>query len=79
MIQKALLKYGNSSIQRDIIEYFYPAIIIENKQYYFNHFKPEYIYIIKTDIYLIGFIHSEDIIYLIGATKLGRKRPEAAK
>lgn len=37
------------------------------------------IYIIKTDIYLIGFIHSEAIIYLIGATKLGRKRPEAAK
>ncbi len=61
MIQKALLKYGNSSIQRDIIEYFYPAIIIEKKQYYFNHFKPEY-NILKTDIYLIGFIHSEAII-----------------
>ena len=61
MIQKALLKYGNSSIQRDIIKYFYPAIIIERKQYYLNHFKPEY-NILKTDIYLIGFIQSEALI-----------------
>jgi hypothetical protein len=78
MIYKALLKYGYSSFKLDILEYCDPAVLIEREQYYFDNLKPEY-NILKVAGSLTGFRHNEASIELIRATKLGRKRTEAAK
>ena len=42
LIAKALLKYGYSNFQLEILEYCPPELCIIREQYYINKFKPEY-------------------------------------
>ena len=42
LIYKALLKYGYSNFQLEILEYCDPSIIIEREQYYIDLLIPEY-------------------------------------
>jgi len=41
-IYRALLKYGYSSFNLEVIEYCDPIILIEREQYYLDNLKPEY-------------------------------------
>jgi group I intron endonuclease len=42
LIHKALLKYGYSEFQLEILEYCKTEDLIEREQYFLNLFKPEY-------------------------------------
>jgi hypothetical protein len=78
MIYKALIKYGYSQFNLDILEYCSSEVLINREQYYLDYFKPEY-NILKIAGSLTGFKHSEASIELLRASKLGRKRTESAK
>jgi group I intron endonuclease len=42
IIARALIKYGYSNFQLDILEYCEPTNCIEREQYYIDLLKPEY-------------------------------------
>lgn len=78
MIYKALLKYGYSNFNLDILEYCDVTVLIEREQHYLDILNPEY-NILKTAGSLLGFKHSEASIEVMRTIKLGCKRNEAAK
>jgi GIY-YIG catalytic domain/NUMOD1 domain len=77
-IYRALLKYGHSSFNLEVIEYCDPAIIIEREQYYFDNLRLEY-NTLKFARSLIGFKHNIKTLERMRIVKLGRKHNEATK
>lgn len=57
-IYSALLKYGYSNFNLDILEYCEPSILIQREQYYIDLLKPEY-NILKVAGNRLGSKHSE--------------------
>jgi NUMOD1 domain len=73
IIARALLKYGYSNFQLEILEYCEPSNCIEREQYYIDLFKPEY-NILKKASSPLGYKHSEVAIRKISASLIGNKR-----
>jgi group I intron endonuclease len=91
IICKALIKYGYSNFQLDILEYCAPEKCIEREQYYFDMLKPEY-NILKIAGSSLGYKHSEETLVKfrerkhseetrakISTTQIGRKFSEETK
>ena len=61
MIHKALLKYGYSGFQLEILEYCNKSELMAKEQYYLDLLTPEYNILKKAGSFL-GFVHSEETI-----------------
>jgi group I intron endonuclease len=61
VICKALLKYGYSAFQLNILEFCDPSLVIMREQYYIDLIKPEY-NILKIAGSLFGFKHNSETI-----------------
>ena len=72
IIYKALLKYGYSNFQLDILEYCERDALIDREQYYLNLLKPEY-NILKHAGSSRGYKHTKATIELIRKSALNRK------
>ena len=73
-INKALLKYGYSNFQLEILEYCEPSDVIEREQYYIDLLVPEY-NILRTAGSSLGYKHTTETLNLLR----GRKLSEEAK
>jgi hypothetical protein len=73
LIARALLKYGYSNFQLEILEYCEPSKCIEREQYYIDLFKPEY-NILKTAGSKLGSVHSAETRNKISLSLIGNKR-----
>ena len=71
-INKALLKYGYSGFQLEILEYCKPSDVILREQYYIDLLVPEY-NILKIAGSSLGFKHSDVAKAKISLAKLGEK------
>nr|QCW06906.1 ribosomal protein S3 [Drechslerella brochopaga] len=71
-IFRALLKYGYSSFQLEILEYCDPEDCIKREQYYIDLLKPEY-NILKTAGSSLGLIHTEKTREILSALRKGKK------
>jgi hypothetical protein len=78
IIARALLKYGYSNFQLEILEYCDPANCLEREQYYLDLFNPEY-NILKTAGSRLGSKHSKATISKISESLLGNKRAVGGK
>jgi len=61
VIYKAILKYGYSNFQLEILEYCESSNVIEREQYYLDLSQPEYNVLLKAGSSL-GFKHSEETL-----------------
>jgi group I intron endonuclease len=77
-IYKALLKYGYSNFQLEILEYCEPKNTMIREQHYMDICKPEY-NILKTAGSTLGYKHKEEAKAKMAAANLGRKRSEETK
>jgi group I intron endonuclease len=73
-INKALLKYGYSNFQLEILEYCEPSDVIQREQYYIDLLGPEY-NILKTAGSSFGYKHTAETL----AKLRGRTLSEEAK
>lgn len=73
IIARALLKYGYSNFQLEILEYCDPTKCIEREQYYLDLLKPE-LNILKKAGSKLGSKHSEATINKISKSLIGNKR-----
>lgn len=73
-INKALLKYGYSNFQLEILEYCEPSDVIQREQYYIDLLGPEY-NILKTAGSSFGYKHTAETL----AKLRGRVLSEEAK
>lgn len=71
-INKALLKYGYSGFQLEILEYCEPSVAVLREQYYIDLLAPEY-NILKIAGSSLGFIHSDEAKAKMSAAKSGAK------
>jgi hypothetical protein len=78
LIYIALLKYGYSIFQLEILEFCAPEKCIEREQYYLDILKPEYNTLKIADSSL-GFKHSEETVAILSAIKKGNKNPMYGK
>nr|QID02720.1 hypothetical protein [Orbilia oligospora]QID02784.1 GIY endonuclease [Orbilia oligospora] len=78
LIYNALLKYGYSNFQLEIIEYCASENCIEREQHYLDVLKPEY-NTLKIAGSSLGFKHSEETITILSAIKKGDKNPMFGK
>lgn len=67
-IDKALLKYGYSNFQLDILEYCEGSNLIEREQYYLDLLKPEYNILLIAGSSL-GFKHKSETILKMKTAK----------
>lgn len=72
-IARALLKYGYSNFQLEILEYCEPSKCTEREQYYMDLLKPEY-NILKIAGSKLGIKHSKETKQKIRESLLGNKR-----
>jgi NUMOD1 domain len=78
IIARALIKYGYSNFQLEILEYCEPSNCIEREQYYLDLLKPEY-NILKKAGSKLGSKHSEATIKKISDSLLNNKRSVGGK
>lgn len=71
IIYSALLKYGYSKFQLDILEYCQPIDLIKREQYYFDNLNPKY-NILKVAGSSFGFKHSEATKEILRKKGIGR-------
>lgn len=71
-INKALLKYGYSNFQLEILEYCEPTDAIEREQYYINLLNPSY-NILKIAGSSFGYKHTEESKVLMRGRKLSEQ------
>lgn len=69
IISRALLKYGYSNFQLEILEYCDLSLLIEREQYYLDLLKPEY-NILKIAGSRLGYRHTEETLAKFRARKL---------
>lgn len=74
IIYRALLKYGYSNFNLEILEYCEPNVLIKREQYYVNILKPEY-NILKTTKNDLRFKHLE-ITRSLSINNTGVKKPK---
>jgi len=74
LIYIALLKYGYSTFQLEILELCAPEKCIEREQYYLDLLKPEY-NTLKVAGSSLGFKHSEETVAILSAIKIGNQNP----
>nr|AVD96816.1 GIY-YIG homing endonuclease [Ophiostoma novo-ulmi subsp. novo-ulmi] len=77
-IYKALLKYGYSSFNFEILEYCDTSVLLKREQYYFDTLNPEY-NILKVAGSPLGYRHSEAAKNLIGLSAKGRNVSELTR
>ena len=77
-IYKALLKYGHSKFDLEILEYCEPTQCIEREQYFMDLFHPHY-NILNTAGSLLGFKHSDQSRANISKSLTGEKNPMYGK
>ena len=73
LIARALIKYGYSNFQLEILEYCKPSNCIDRQQYYIDLFKPEY-NILKIARSKLGLKYSVEIRKKISLSLIGNKR-----
>jgi len=73
LIARALIKYGYSNFQLEILEYCEPSNCIDREQYYIDLLKPEY-NILKTAGSKLGSKHSVETRNKISLSLIGNKR-----
>ena len=78
IIHRALLKYGYSNFQLEILEFCDPNLCLEREQHYINLLKPRY-NILKKAGSSLGFKHSEETRAKMSSTKTGEKHPMFGK
>ena len=78
VINKALLKYGYSQFNLDILEYCEAKDLIKKEQYYINNLKPEY-NVLKTAYSSLGYKHTKESKLKISMANKGKKRSEEFK
>jgi len=71
-INKALLKFGYSNFQLEILEYCEPTDAIEREQYYINLLNPSY-NILKIAGSSFGYKHTEESKVLMRGRKLSEQ------
>ena len=71
LISRALLKYGYSNFNLEILEYCDSSELLTREQYYFDLLNPEY-NILKNAYSLLGYKHSAESLAKISARALGR-------
>ena len=77
-IYKAILKYGHSKFNLEILEYCEPTQCIEREQYFMDLFHPEY-NILNTAGSMLGFKHSDQSRGNISKSLTGEKNPMYGK
>ena len=77
-ICKALLKYGYTNFQLEILEYCEPQNIIAREQYYLDLLQSEY-NILKTAGSTLGYKHNEEAILKISKYREGREHTEETR
>jgi len=77
-IYKALLKYGHSKFDLEILEYCEPTQCIEREQYFMDLFHPHY-NILNTAGSLLGLKHSDQSRANISKSLTGEKNPMYGK
>lgn len=77
-ICKALLKYGYTNFQLEILEYCEPSNCIEREQYYLDLLAPEY-NILKTAGSTLGYKHSEETKSKISKSGESREHTEETR
>ena len=75
IIYKALLKYGYSNFNLDILEYCLPDEILKREQYYIDNLKPSY-NILKIAGSSLGLKHSEETKQILSEKSTGRRHSE---
>nr|QID02899.1 GIY-YIG endonuclease [Orbilia oligospora] len=78
LICRALLKYGYSKFQLEILEYCDPSSIIEREQYYIDSLKPEY-NILQVAGSLFGYKHTPESLEKMREIALNRSDETKAK
>jgi group I intron endonuclease len=80
LINKAILKYGISSFQLDILEYCESDVLIKREQYYIDLLMPEY-NICKTAGSILGlrFKHSKETKFKISIANKGKYHTEETR
>lgn len=78
LICRALLKYGYSSFQLEILEYCDPCSVIEREQYYIDFLKPEY-NILKVAGSFFGYKHTPESLEKMREIALNRSDETKAK
>jgi len=77
-INRALLKYGYSNFQLEVLEYCEPSLLIEREQFYIDLLQPEYNVLAKAGSSL-GFKHSEETKQKMSESRIGHKPSEETK
>ena len=77
-IYKALLKYGHSKFNLEILEYCDRDCVIEREQYYMDFFKPKY-NILKVAGSPLGYKHTPEALEKLRLLGIGRKHSEEAR
>jgi group I intron endonuclease len=77
-ICRALLKYGYSSFQLEILEYCEPSLVIMREQYYIDLINPEY-NILKVAGSFFGYKHSPESLKLMSDIAKNRSDETKAK
>lgn len=77
-ICRALLKYGYSHFELDILEYCDPKDVIEREQYYIDLLKPEY-NVLKVAGSLFGYKHTPESLAKMREIALNRSEETKAK